>query len=41
MTHSSQEESSSALEGLDLAAARKVAGHFRSFLGLPVLIIEY
>jgi len=40
MTHGSQEESSSAVEGPDLATARRVVGYFRRFVGLAVLIIE-
>jgi len=40
MTHGSQEESSSALEGLDLATPRRLAGCFRSFVGLAALMIE-
>jgi len=40
MTHSSPEEDSSRLEALDLATPRRLAGYFRSFVGLAVLIIE-
>jgi len=40
MTHGSQEERSRRLEGPDLATPRRVAGNFRGFVGVAVLIIE-